>query len=85
MSDASRTAPSSRIRWRNLLTLGSLTVLVGTEVMGAAIAGGWALAGLLGLGSMLEYAFMVLFGAMGLWGMVAFVRRGLKVEPIFAP
>ncbi|MFC0284268.1 hypothetical protein ACFFJB_11715 [Camelimonas abortus] len=79
MSDS--TAGSGRINWRNLLTLGSLTVLVGVEVLGAAIAGGWALAGLLELGTTLEYVFMAVFAAIAVWAMVKFVRAGVKVEP----
>ena len=35
---------------RNLITIIGLMVLVGTEVFAAAIAAGWALAGLLDLG-----------------------------------
>lgn len=80
MSD--RTAGSGAINWRNLITLGSLTLLVGVEVIGAAIAGGWALAGLLDLGTTLEYVFMAAFAALAVWGMVKFLRAGLKVEPI---
>jgi hypothetical protein len=68
--------------WRNLLTVISVTVLVGTEVMAAALAGGWAVAGLLDLGSMVEYAFMGIFGALGLWGMAKFVKSALAIEPI---
>lgn len=77
-----RLAPQGRVNWRNLLTLGSLTLLVGTEVMGAAIAGGWAIAGLMELGTTIEYAFMVIFGLVGIWAMVAFVRSALRVEPV---
>lgn len=74
--------PKGRTNWRNLLTVVSVTVLVGTEVLGAALAAGWALAGLLELGAMVEYAFMAIFGALGLWAIVAFVRSALKIEPI---
>ncbi|GGC63744.1 hypothetical protein [Chelatococcus reniformis] len=80
-TDSSR-PPQGRINWRNLLTLGSLTLLVGTEVMGAAIAGGWAIAGLLELGTTIEYAFMAIFGLVGLWAMVTFVRSAHRVEPV---
>lgn len=82
MANSNATAGSAGVNWRNLITLGSLTVLVGVEVIGAAIAGGWALAGLLDLGTTIEYAFMVIFAAIAIWGMVKFVRAGLKIEPI---
>jgi len=82
VANSNATAGSGGVNWRNLVTLGSLTVLVGVEVIGAAIAGGWALAGLLGLGTTIEFAFMIIFAAIAIWGMVKFVRAGLKVEPI---
>jgi len=82
VANSNATAGSGGVNWRNLITLGSLTVLVGVEVIGAAIAGGWALAGLLDLGATIEYAFMVIFAAIAIWGMVKFVRAGLKVEPV---
>ena len=72
-----------RINWRNLLTVISVTVLVGTEVLAAALAGGWALAGLLDQGPLVEYAFMAAFTVLGLWGMTKFVRSALAIEPIF--
>lgn len=77
------TAGSGNVNWRNLITVGSLAVLVGVEVIGAAIAGGWALAGLLELGTTVEYAFMAVFGAVAIWGMAKFIRSSLKIEPVF--
>jgi hypothetical protein len=71
-----------RTNWRNLLTVISVTVLVGTEVMAAALAGGWAVAGLLDLGTMVEYAFMAIFAGFGVWGMVKFVKSALAIEPV---
>jgi hypothetical protein len=72
-----------RINWRNLLTVISVTVLVGTEVLAASLAGGWAIAGLLDQGPLVEYAFMIVFTVLGLWGMTKFVRSALAIEPIF--
>ena len=76
-------ARKRRLNWRNLLTVISVTLLVGTEVMAAALAGGWAVAGLLDLGTMVEYIFMALFGVLGLWGVARFVKSALAIEPIF--
>ena len=77
-----RRVTRNRTNWRNVATIISVTVLVGTEVMAAALAGGWALAGLLELSLAFQYGLMTLFGALGLWCMVKFVRSALSVEPI---
>ena len=63
-----------------LFTVISVTVLVGTEILGAALAAGWALAGLFELGSIFGYALMAIFGAGGLALLVMFVRSALHVE-----
>lgn len=78
MAEAAR----PRLNMRNLFTLISVTILVGTEVMGVAFAAGWAIAGIFELGTTIEYVFMALFGVFGLWLMKAFVQQALKVEPI---
>lgn len=81
VANSNATTGSGGVIWRNVLTLGSLTLLVAVEVIGAAIAGGWALAGLLDLGTTAEYAFMVIFAAIAIWWTVKFVRAGIKLEP----
>jgi hypothetical protein len=40
-----------RILWKNVLTVVSAAILIGAEVFGAAFAGSWAIATLLGLGT----------------------------------
>ncbi len=75
-------AASSRLNTRNLLTVLSVMVLVGTEVFGIAVAAGWALAGLFELGEHVGYALMGLFGAAGLYVMVMLWRRAIAIEPI---
>ena len=40
-----------RILWQNVLTVVSAAILIGAEVFGAAFAGSWAIATLLGLGT----------------------------------
>lgn len=82
MADRNTKSGSGNVNWRNLMTVGSLGLLVGVEVIGAAIAGGWAIAGLLELGTTIEYIFMAVFGALAVWGMVNFIRSSLKVEPV---
>ena len=71
---------SSDDRGGGLFTVISVTVLVGTEIIGAALAGGWAVAGALDLGSAFAYALMAIFGAGGLALLVMFVRSALRVE-----
>jgi len=63
-----------------IFTVISVAVLVGTEILGAAFAAGWALAGLMELGPTLAYALMALFGAAGVALLTMFVRSALRVE-----
>ncbi len=63
-----------------MFTVISVTVLVGTEIIGAALAGGWALAGAFELGEPFAYALMAIFGAGGLALLSMFVRSALRVE-----
>lgn len=63
-----------------LFTVISVAVLVGTEIMGAALAAGWALAGLLELGEILTYGLVTIFGAGGVALLAMFVRSALRVE-----
>ena len=63
-----------------MFTVISVTVLVGTEILGAALAGGWALAGFMDLGPLFAYVLMAIFGAGGLALLSMFVRSALRVE-----
>jgi hypothetical protein len=62
-------------------TVLSAAILISAEVFGAAFAGGWAAANLIGLGSYGVYAFQLAFFVVGLIVMVAFVRNAVRVEP----
>ena len=73
-----------RMAWQNVLTVVSAAILIGAEVFGAAFAGGWALANLMGLGDYGVYALQILFFIGGVAVMVAFVRNGMRVEPFTA-
>lgn len=73
---------TSQTNWKNLGTIVSLAILVGTEVLGVALAAGWALGGIFDLGQTITIAMMVLFAGLGLFGMVAFIRNAITVEPI---
>jgi hypothetical protein len=67
---------------RNLITIISVLILIGTEVFGVALAGGWAIAGLFELGDMAAYVLMGLFSLLGVYAMVALWRNAVAVEPI---
>ncbi len=69
-------------RTRNLVTIVSVMILVGTEVFGVAFAAGWAIAGLFELGQTVSYALMGLFSLGGLYLMVELWRRSVKIEPV---
>jgi hypothetical protein len=63
-----------------LFTVISVVVLVGTEIIGAALAAGWALAGLFELGTTLAYVLMAIFTACALSLLYMFARSALRVE-----
>ncbi len=70
-----------RINWTSVLTVMSAAILIGAEVFGAAFAGGWAVAGLFGLGDYGVYALQGLFFLLGFAVMISFIRSAQRVEP----
>lgn len=77
---ADRSSPYTR----NLLTVLSVMVLVGTEVFAVALAAGWAIAGLLEFGDTVGFALMALFSLAGIYIMTLLWRRSVAIEPIRA-
>ncbi len=67
---------------RNLITIVSMMVLVGTEVFAVAIAAGWAIAGLFDLGDHVGHVLMVLFSLVAAWVMLQLWRKATSIEPI---
>ena len=63
-----------RILWQNVLTVVIAAILIGAEVFGAAFAGSWAIATLLGLGAIGARLLDGLFVLCGIIVMVLFVR-----------
>ncbi len=63
-----------------MLTVVSVMILIGCEVFGVAIAGGWALAGLFELGDAVSYGLMAAFSAVGLYLMSQLWRRATSLE-----
>ena len=67
---------------RNLVTVVSLGILVGTELIGVALAAGWAIAGLLGLDRQVGWGLMAIFGVLGAYGLWKFMAKAVKVESL---
>ena len=61
-------ADSRPINWTNAVTLGSVAVLVGTELVGAGFAAGWAIGGLFQLGDLLTHGLEALLVLIALTG-----------------
>jgi hypothetical protein len=82
MLDASnRPRGQRRINWVNVSTVLSAAILIAAEVFGAAFAGGWAFGNLFALGEYGTYILQVLFFALGIVIMAAFIRSGMRIEP----
>jgi len=80
----SESASASRqVNWTNLITVISAAILIGTEIVGAGFAAGWAIAGLFGLGAIGAYVLQTLFGLLACYIIFNFVRRAAKIEPFF--
>ena len=78
-----QTAPtaSRQIAWPSVVTVISAAILIGAEVFGAAFAGGWALAILIGLDDTGAHILQAVLFAVGGFIMIAFVRAAQRVEP----
>ena len=70
------------INWQNTLTIVSVAILVGTELVGVSWAAGWALGGLFQLPPWLSLSFEIAGGLFGMLLLYYFVRAAIKVEPI---
>ena len=72
---------ASRIVWPSVITVISAAILIGAEVFGAAFAGGWALAILIGLDDTGAHILQAVLFAIGVVIMAAFIRAAQRVEP----
>jgi hypothetical protein len=70
------------INWTNAITLVSVAILVGTELIGAGAAAGWAIGGLFQLGDLITHGLETLFILLALVGLFYFLRAALSHEPI---
>ena len=77
-------SPGAReIIWPSVITVISAAILIGAEVFGAAFAGGWALAILLGLDNTSAHVLQAVLFAIGVLIMVAFIRAAQRIEPFW--
>lgn len=70
------------INYLHLSTLVAVAILVGTELVGASWAAGWALGGLFQLDPLVSRGFEVAFALIGLVGLYFFMRTAIRHEPI---
>ena len=75
-------ADTKPINWQNALTIVSVAILVGTEVIGMTWAAGWALGGLFQLPPVISAGVEIIGALSGFVLLYYFVRAALKVEPI---
>jgi hypothetical protein len=75
-------AEAAPINWTNATTLLSVAILVGTELVGAGAAAGWAIGGLFQLGETLTHALEGVLVLAALTGLFYFLRAALAHEPI---
>ena len=68
------------INWRNALTLASVGVLVGTELIGAGAAAGWAIGGLFQLGDLITHLLEGVFILVAVFGLYRFLHAALAHE-----
>ena len=65
---------------KHVLTVISMMVLVGVEVFGVALSGGWAIAGLFELGDTIGYVLMAVFGVGAAWLMLQLWQKAAVID-----
>ncbi len=69
------------IDWSHARTLIALAILVGTELVGASWAAGWALGGLFQFGPTIAHLMEILFIVIGFVGLFYFMQTAIAHEP----
>ncbi|MCJ8144321.1 hypothetical protein MKI84_15465 [Ancylobacter sp. A5.8] len=70
-----------RIRWDNVSTVVSATILLGAELIGAGLAAGWAIAALFEASLIWELIFEGIFAALAVYGVYRFIMKAKSIEP----
>jgi glycosyltransferase A (GT-A) superfamily protein (DUF2064 family) len=80
---SAQTSPTGgrQIAWPSVITIISAAILIGAEVFGAAFAGGWALAILLGLDDTGAHILQAVLFGVGVLIMITFIRAAQRIEP----
>ena len=65
-----------------LSTIVAVAILVGTEVVGASWAAGWAIGGIMQLPHTISRALEIVFGLSGFVLLYFFMRTALRHEPV---
>ena len=73
---------STPLNWKNIITVGSVLILAGSETFGVAIATAWAVGGLFELGSAITYGLMALLSVAAAIPLVKLARMAFAIEPI---
>jgi hypothetical protein len=81
MSSTDTATSARRIYWPSVVTVASAAILIAAEVFGAAFAGGWALAILMGLDDTWALIIQAILFVIGAAIMVTFVRAAQRIEP----
>lgn len=72
-----------RLNRQNALTVICAAILVGTEIIAAALALGWAVGGLTGWGQEFTWGLVAISLLGGIYLTYRFARGAAKVEPLF--
>ncbi|CAN1536760.1 hypothetical protein MCEMSEM23_01600 [Rhabdaerophilaceae bacterium] len=67
----------------NVMTVVCAAILVGTEILAAALALGWAAGGLMDWGNEFTYALIAICLGIGVYAIAKFVSAAVKVEPFY--
>lgn len=73
---------TGRINSVKLSTIIAVAILVGTEVVGASWAAGWAIGGLMQLPPIISRSLEVIFALSGFVLLYFFMRTALRHEPV---
>jgi hypothetical protein len=74
-------AEKKSIDWTHARTLIALAILVGTELVGASWAAGWALGGMFQFSPAIAHVIEILFIVIGFVGLFYFMKTAIAHEP----
>ncbi len=72
-----------RVNTRNLTTIISIAILVGTELIGASLAAAYAIGSLFEFSREANYVLLGIGALLGIWALWGFIKSANRVEPVF--